>query len=320
MSEEILVSIICNAYNHEKYIRKALESFLMQKTNFAFEVLVHDDASTDKTADIIREYEAKYPNIIKPIYQTENQYSKKINNTRTHQLPRAKGKYIAVCEGDDFWTSEEKLQKQVDYLEAHPECSLCGHAAYYANEDSSLRGDKFFRPYDRSKIISIEEALSGWKIATNSMMYPRIVRGDGNVPFQGDCPNGDYALFCYCASKGNIYYIDELMSAYRVNSVGSLNWNWRKDRDRFETARLKFVSMLDRMDLYLDYKYTNIIDKQKTNVLFDLYISEPKKLLKNKELYKKLSIVQKIKAKVKAYCPALYSGIRKIVRGKKGRG
>ena len=99
-----LVSICCITYNHAPYIRQCLDGFMMQQTNFTFEVLIHDDASTDGTADIIREYESKYPDIIKPIYQTENQYSKGVKVSATFNFPRAKGKYIAMCEGDDYWT------------------------------------------------------------------------------------------------------------------------------------------------------------------------------------------------------------------------
>ena len=113
MNNHIMVSVICNVFNHEAYIRDALEGFVSQKTNFPFEVLIHDDASTDKSADIIHEYEAKYPNLIKPIYQTQNQYSRGGGITRKFQIPRVKGKYIAMCEGDDYWTDENKLQKQV---------------------------------------------------------------------------------------------------------------------------------------------------------------------------------------------------------------
>lgn len=117
MTKNILVSISCITYNHEPYIRECLDGFIMQKTDFAFEVLIHDDASTDKTADIIREYEAKFPNLIKPIYQTENQFSKKVGSINAKfNYPRAKGKYIALCEGDDYWTDPLKLQKQVDFF------------------------------------------------------------------------------------------------------------------------------------------------------------------------------------------------------------
>ena len=103
---EPLVSICCLTYNHAPYIRDAIEGFLMQKTNFPVEILIHDDASTDGTADIIREYETRYPDIIKPIYQTENQYSKGVKISREYQFSRARGKYIALCEGDDYWTDK----------------------------------------------------------------------------------------------------------------------------------------------------------------------------------------------------------------------
>ena len=121
-----LVSISCITYNHEPYIAQSLDGFLMQKTSFPFEVLIHDDASTDRTADIIREYEKKFPKIIKPIYQKENQYSKGNRSIlASFVYPRAKGKYIALCEGDDYWIDENKLQIQVDFLESNPEYGMC---------------------------------------------------------------------------------------------------------------------------------------------------------------------------------------------------
>lgn len=117
----LMVTIRCVAYNHEPYIRECLEGFVMQKTNFRFEAIVHDDASTDGTANIIREYAEKYPDIIKPIFETENQYSKRDGSLRRIMNSHMKGKYIAMCEGDDYWIDPYKLQKQVDYLEKHAE-------------------------------------------------------------------------------------------------------------------------------------------------------------------------------------------------------
>ena len=129
-NSSIMVSICCITYNQASYIRDALEGFVNQKTDFAYEVLIHDDASNDGTADIIREYADRYPDLIFPILQTENQYSKGLTNVSgTFNFPRARRKYIAMCEGDDYWTDDRKLQKQVDYLEANPGCSLCFHSA-----------------------------------------------------------------------------------------------------------------------------------------------------------------------------------------------
>ena len=120
-----LVSIDCITYNHCKYIRDALEGFLMQRTNFPVEILIHDDASTDGTAEIIKEYEKQYPWLIKPVYQTENQYSKHNGTISKIQYGSALGKYIAFCEGDDYWTDPYKLQKQVDFLESNVWVDIC---------------------------------------------------------------------------------------------------------------------------------------------------------------------------------------------------
>ena len=132
---QTLLSIICTAYNQEKYIKQALDGFVSQKTNFKFQVIIHDDASTDKTAEIIKEYQKKYPDIIKPIFQTENQYSKGISISKNILFPLVNSKYVAICEGDDYWTDPYKLQKQVDFLEANPDYSICFHPVKFIYED-----------------------------------------------------------------------------------------------------------------------------------------------------------------------------------------
>lgn len=126
LEEKVLVSVCCTAYNHAKYIRSCLDGFVNQKTDFKYEVIVHDDASTDNTANIIREYADKYPEIIKPIFQ-KNQYSKGVPIYEKFIFPKCTGKYIAYCEGDDYWCNENKLQKQVDVLERNPEYVACVH-------------------------------------------------------------------------------------------------------------------------------------------------------------------------------------------------
>lgn len=144
LNNQIVVSIQCLAYNHAPYIRQCLDGFVMQKTNFRFEAIIHDDASTDGTQDIIREYEQKYPDIIKPIYETENQYSKGIPGYITDLISsKCKGKYIALCEGDDYWTDPLKLQKQVDFLEEHEDFSCCCHRFKIYFEDTNTWTDDY---------------------------------------------------------------------------------------------------------------------------------------------------------------------------------
>lgn len=222
-SNEIVVSINTLAYNHEKYIAQCIEGILMQKTNFAFELLIHDDASTDNTAGIIREYEKKYPNIIKPIYQSENQYSKKIKISITHQYPRAKGKYIALCEGDDYWIDENKLQMQVDFLEENPEYGMCFHGALEHFEDGSVP-DRVFSKL-KTKRYTAREIISHWIIPTASMVYRFDLIQDTAYHslikderiFYGDKP-----LYIFLEGKSKIWCISNIMSVYRRHEGGAV--------------------------------------------------------------------------------------------------
>ncbi len=224
----VMATINCVTFNHKKYIRQALDSYLMQKTDFAFEILVHDDASTDGTSEIIREYALKYPNIVKPLIQKENQYSQGIDNiSGAFNFPRAKGKYIFMCDGDDYFTSPYKLQKQVDYMEAHPDCTLCIHSTRIELIGKAITESQM-RPYKGSRIISPEEIIdkpSGY--AMSSMAFPaRLVKELPN--YYVICPVGDTPIQLIAAASGYGYYMDEVMSAYRVGVAGS----WTSDGKR----------------------------------------------------------------------------------------
>lgn len=133
------VSVFCVTYNHERYIRQCLDSIISQKTNFDFELIVHDDASTDGTSAIIKEYSERYPDKIKSISQKDNQYSKgMIDIPSCFMLSEAKGKYIALCEGDDYWCDQEKLQRQYEAMETNPECGMAVHRSYIAKESGEI--------------------------------------------------------------------------------------------------------------------------------------------------------------------------------------
>lgn len=283
VDDKIMVSICCLAYNHEKYIKDALDSFLKQKTNFEYEVLIHEDASTDNTAAIIKEYEKKYPKIIKPIYQKENQYSKGINISPTIQYPRVKGKYIAICEGDDFWTDPYKLQKQVDYLEKRSECSLLVHASKNVTENNEeIEINSVFK---EECDVCTEDIINGGGelFATNSMFF-RKKYTEKFPSFYLEAHIGDYPLTIYLSLCGIVHYMPEVMSAYRRGVPGS--WTEVENKNIIQSIRNteKMLELYDKLDRETDRKYHDVIEKKKK--YFKLLLIKKKIILKYPKMYK----------------------------------
>ena len=217
-TEEMIVSIACVAFNHEEYLHATLDSFLMQETSFPFEILINDDVSTDGTVDILKEYEAKYPNIVKPVYQTENQYSKGIN-TISLLFPYAKGKYVAFCDGDDYWTDTKKLQIQVDAMQKHPEVDLSFHPCY--RDTDGVFTKVLTKHADTDKIFSVNHSIKGHgKFAeTVSMMFTRSLISSLPEWYTTALP-GDYVSEVMGAERGGSLYINRIMSAYRAGLEG----------------------------------------------------------------------------------------------------
>jgi len=275
MANEIMVSIECTSYNHEDYIAEALDSMLMQKTNFAYEILVHDDASTDRTAEIIKSYEQRYPDIIKSICQTENQYSKGVLVELVNS-ERALGKYIAVCEGDDYWTDPDKLQRQVDYMEAHPECSMCVHAAERVSAVTKKTVSSI-RPSNKDKIFSVEEVIEGGGelFATNSILYSRE-----KIPempeYYLNASIGDYPLVICGALSGTVFYMDRNMSAYRVEVKGSWTDVQVSDVEKKQQHLQAVADMLDEINAYTHFKYDKVINRTKKRDRFYILLKQMK--------------------------------------------
>lgn len=223
-----LVSIFCLTFNHAPYIRQCLDGFLMQKTNFHFEVIVHDDASTDKTADIIKEYAAKYPNVIIPIFETTNMYSQ-IGFGRLFEImiDLSKGKYIALCEGDDYWTDPMKLQKQIDFLESHSEYSMCFHNAIVHHEDGNVP-DHLFLHVNVNREYTGLEILENWTVPTASTVLRKEVVDSQKYEIASKDKRfiyGDIILFLSAAECGKIYYLANTMSVYRRHQGAFVSHN-----------------------------------------------------------------------------------------------
>lgn len=243
-----LVSIICIAYMHEKFIEDALRGFLRQKTEFPFEILIHDDASTDKTADVIREYTSRYPNIIRPILQVENQLSKGISPENILE-EKARGQYLAYCEGDDYWSDQSKLQKQVDFMNSHSECTICGHRVkVYNHELSRYKG---VSSSCRRGTSTLEEYLVTDKpcLPTLSIMYSRnMINTRSNHMFK-QVSYSDYLFKILCAKQGKIGFINEIMGVYREHQNSMTHNNpasYAKKRiQNFECMRRNFCEYDD---------------------------------------------------------------------------
>ena len=171
-----MVSVCVLSYNHENYIRQCLDGIMMQEVSFPIEVIIHDDASTDKSQQIIQEYVQKYPDIVKPIFQKENQYSKRKSIVGHFLFPKCTGKYVALCEGDDYWTDPLKLQKQVDFMESHPEYSFCCHRfVIYEQNKNIYRQEYAHAYYQDGKNLEITENLflNVWVTMTLTSLYRR---------------------------------------------------------------------------------------------------------------------------------------------------
>lgn len=243
------LSICCITYNHAKFIRQALDGFMMQKTNFPFEIIIHDDASTDGTADIIREYEKKYPDIIRVTYQTENQWSKGIDVLKAFVYPKIQGQYVALCEGDDYWIDENKLQKQVDFLDTHPEFNVCFHPVKVIWEDNRASESIFPKPKFRfnKDILTLQDLLKHNFIQTNSVMYRWRLKDQENL-VPNDILPGDWFLHLLHAQTGKIGFLSDVMAVYRRHAGGIWTGAWVTDEWFIKCAipNLKFYQAVEK--------------------------------------------------------------------------
>lgn len=240
MNHKVGVSILCLAFNHEKYIKDAIEGFLMQKTSFPIEIIINEDCSTDATADIIREYELKYPELIKPVYHKKNVYSQGININAEYMLPLATGKYVALCDGDDYWTDPHKLQKQYDALEKNPECLMCLHRVRDLNVRDANESPARYLP--RSTLpTGIVDSHRFFELIGDGDFFNEVCyffRADEYRRYQENYPEfahlfmknktDDAPMIDYFGCLSNVYYINDCMAVYRRFTSGSWSEGMRK--------------------------------------------------------------------------------------------
>lgn len=255
----LMVSIWCITYNHEPYIRQCLEGFVMQKTNFHFEAIVHDDASTDGTAAIVREYAEKYPDIIKPILETENQYSKHDGTLDRIMDEKCTGKYIALCEGDDYWIDPLKLQKQVDAFEKDKTVS-CVHTAFKTIDKD---GTEIPRPFYDS---CMKKSHSGNVLRTlingnYVMTLTTMIREDVlRSCIYTNCPvKFDLALIYAAAMMGNFIYIPKITGCYRKTPDSAMDLLHSGKSDQYSIGGSMVYSYYSK--LIINNRNISFIDK-----------------------------------------------------------
>ena len=261
-----VVSVCCTTYNHEPYIAKAIDGFLMQETNFPFEILIRDDCSTDKTAEILKQYAGKYPQIIRPVFEKENTFSKGVKPMP--QLYKiAQGKYIAICEGDDYWINAKKLQMQVDRMREVPEVDISFHSSY------ELKGDKIGREicshYTSDRIYTISEVILGGSefLPTASIIFKRELLE--RIPmWLYKAPIVDYFLQVLGSSNNGALYINDSMSIYRVDAINSatkiINASVASKKEWMDAC----IISLDELNKELCCKYQYEINKIKSRIYF----------------------------------------------------
>lgn len=250
------VTIVCMVYNHEAYLRECFEGFVMQKTTFPIEILVNDDCSPDGSADVMREYEVKYPELFHCIYQEENQYSKGKMAWWEILFPMAKGEYVAICEGDDYWIDPYKLQKQVDFMENHPDFVACFHNARVRYQDRVT----LFNSLNENHFPSTKDLIKRqWFIATPTLLFRNVL---SEYPdWRGKIVNGDYLLELLLAREGKFYYMDDVMAVYRQDGHGMSAVLQRNEVGMID----RLIDLLTKMKPYYSEEYASAFDESIRN-------------------------------------------------------
>jgi glycosyltransferase involved in cell wall biosynthesis len=254
-TQDYTVIVKCFTYNHEKYIEDTLKGFVMQKTTFPFVCLIIDDCSTDHTADIVRKYEAQYPDIIKGFYLDKNHYSLRKPKYPYIKSWRVRSQFEAICEGDDYWIDPLKLQKQIDFLEQHPDYAMCFHPVYY---ERNLIKETTDQKGDLERDFSTDEIIKGGGdfCATCSIVFRRDVLPK-YPSFSKLSATGDYFLQIMSSLIGKVHYLPDIMGVYRKFTPGS--WTARKKNGNVKNLRAAGIEWKIALDDYTNHQYQSSI-------------------------------------------------------------
>lgn len=250
--EQVKVSVCIFVYNLERFIAKAIESVLMQKTEFKFEIIIGENKSTDRSREICIEYQKKNPERIKILLRERNiGMERNVFNT----LKEATGQYVAILDGDDYWIDPLKLQKQVDFMNSNPEFSLCCHNCIILHEDHDILPE-LFHPRNQKDVIVIEDIIMSWSMATASMLYRNSMMSFPDWVYKAY--NFDVAIQVLLADRGKVKYLNEPMAVYRK----TLNSNSFNPNYPLVFRITKLIELFNLIDEYYQNYYNKIIKKK----------------------------------------------------------
>jgi len=298
---EIKVSVTCIAFNHEYCIGEALDSFLMQETDFKFEILINDDASTDRTIEILKKYANAYPNIVNPVFQIENQFSQGIN-TMAILFPMIKGEYVAFCDGDDYWIDKYKLKIQVEEIEKYPDVDMCFHSTYKLVDN--VREEVTSRHAENTKVFPPEEVILGGGAfcPTASLLFTNRLISSLPSWFNTAIP-GDFVSQIMGATRGGALYLDRSMAVYRVGVESSWTVSeTQKSSKRRQSVLNRFKDQLDVINQYLDFKFKNEIEKVLHDANLDFIKTRTIDASVREEVYQQNKESFSVKTKALWYC------------------
>ena len=246
------VTVLVTTYNHEKYIAQALDSVLMQKTNFDYKIIIGEDCSTDRTRSIVVDFQRRNPQKIRLLLPRKNLGCGSGNRIFAQAFELAQSQYVALLDGDDYWISPTKLQKQADFLDAHPECALCFHNAIRIYEDSN-RAPLPYNLKGQKQVSVLEDIWQRNFIAGCAAMFRKDALG--NFPeWYYDLQYGDWPLYILCAQYGKIGYLDEILGVYRVHGKGL--WSGLNSVQKLEGL----IAFYETMNANLDFQFNDIVE------------------------------------------------------------
>lgn len=313
MAAVVTVGVL--SFNHEKWLRKCIESICTQKTDHEFIVLIHEDCSTDGSRAVVQELQNKYPDKIRTIIQQENQYSKGINIVQKYVIPEVKTKYFAICEGDDYWCDEHKLQKQIDYLDKHPECNLCFHNANVVDTDGNFI--KTFYPrrmWNDNDLYAALEKPEGADLSVADLLRldftptaSIVGRTENLLPVLGFSTSLDLVVRLVTTYGGCAHYFNEVMSAYRTGNPNSASGSIRTSSERLKKNFYdRHVGLLKEFDEFTEGKYHKDIEHmiKRKELIYYQHLDDLRGM-KSSGVFNELPLKARLKYEVKYKLPFL---------------